>query len=287
MTAAHWDRDGRQRRAAEKQFHDHQARARQGYFASHPEAWRFDEQAYLDHAPWLRPALEKMGNVHGLRVLDLGCGHGLASLVLARRGGCVVALDLSGEYICEAAQRARHNGLNQSLTWVQGDAERLPFAANSFDRVWGHAVLHHLHTPTAMAEVARVLRPDGHAVFCEPWHGNPLLTFWRGLRRHRGQRTAHERALTSADIALLQRFFARVEITPFQLIGLLAELTGSAHWRTTLTSLDRYLFQRFPTLAHWCRYVVVTLHCPKGKSVPRPHLPVPRADRLPARLVLP
>src|SRR5207302_1903430 len=85
-------------------------------------------------------------------------------------------------YVAEARRRARANGAAVKI--VTADAERLPFADASFDRVWGNAVLHHLDLGRAAPELRRVLAPGGVAVFCEPWGENPLLTWAR--RRLRG-----------------------------------------------------------------------------------------------------
>src|SRR5919199_1431749 len=86
------------------------------------ERLRFDDDAYLDHETWIRPALARLGDVRGLRVLDYGCGHGMAAVVLARRGARVTAFDLSPGYLAEARRRARANGV--TVDFVQGDAER-------------------------------------------------------------------------------------------------------------------------------------------------------------------
>src|ERR687885_963383 len=124
-----------------------------------PERLRFDDDDYLDHETWIRPAFARLGDVAGLDVLDYGCGHGMAAVVLARRGARVTALDLSPGYLAEARRRARANGV--TVDFVQGDAERLPFADGGFDRVWGNAVLHHLDLRLAGAELSRVLAPGG------------------------------------------------------------------------------------------------------------------------------
>ena len=70
----------------ERQFHDDQARARAATFAADPARLRFSDADYLDHESWVRPAFAKLGDVRGRRVLDYGCGHGMAAVVLARRG---------------------------------------------------------------------------------------------------------------------------------------------------------------------------------------------------------
>ena len=55
---------------------------------------------------WIAPAFDQLGDVRGKRILDLGCGHGMASVVLARRGAVVTACDLSLGYVREARARA-------------------------------------------------------------------------------------------------------------------------------------------------------------------------------------
>src|SRR5262245_25531245 len=163
----------------ERAFHDRQAEERAAWFAYHPDAYRFADDAYLDHESWIRPALAQLGDVRGLDVLDYGCGHGMAAVVLARRGARVTAFDLSARYVAEAAARGRANGVRVSS--LQAACERLPFADASFDLAWGNAVLHHLDIDAAARERRRVLRPGGIAVFCEPWGENPLLE-WARLR---------------------------------------------------------------------------------------------------------
>ncbi len=96
---------------SEQLFHDRQAHARAGWFMQHPDQLRFTDHAYLDHETWIRPAFRQLGDVRGLRVLDYGCGHGMAAVVLSRAGAQVTAFDLSHGYVAEAAARARVNGV--------------------------------------------------------------------------------------------------------------------------------------------------------------------------------
>src|SRR5262249_52390308 len=76
---------------SERLFHDHPAHERSPTFTPPPDALSVDAPAYLDHETWIRPALARLGDVRGLHVLDYGCGHGMASVVLARRGARATA----------------------------------------------------------------------------------------------------------------------------------------------------------------------------------------------------
>jgi ubiquinone/menaquinone biosynthesis C-methylase UbiE len=103
--------------------------------------------------------------VRPARVLDLGCGAGHVSYALARGGaGEIVAFDLATEMLAivaaEAAQRGHANIVTQ-----MGPAERLPFAAASFDWVVSRYSAHHwLDLPRALAEAARVCKPEGRSI---------------------------------------------------------------------------------------------------------------------------
>ena len=240
----------------EQLFHDHQAGQRSLDLAV--RGYAFDEDEYLEHAPWIRPALERLGEVRGKRVLDLGCGHGMASVILARRGAQVTAVDLSLGYLREARERARASGVHVAL--AQADAEQLPFADGSFAGVWGSAILHHLDPGRAARELHRVLISGGLAVCCEPWGENPLLRWARAqLRYPEKGRTPDETPLRAADVAVFKRVFPKVAVQGHQLLGMVSRLGGTRRRRPMLDRWDSALLARWPSLGRWCRYAVLEL----------------------------
>lgn len=120
-----------------------------------------DEHRYKVH-PRLRAAVgfEKTA---GLRVLEIGCGCGSEAELFARAGAHYTAVDLTNAAVSITQRRFRLAKLKGSF--VQGDAENLPFADSSFDLVYSHGVLHHTpDTPCTIREVHRVLSPGGRAV---------------------------------------------------------------------------------------------------------------------------
>jgi SAM-dependent methyltransferase len=248
-----------ERLRSEQQFHDRQAAERAAYFAEHQDELVFADAAYLDHETWVRPAFAKLGDVRGKVVLDYGCGHGMASVVLARQGAAVTGIDLSPGYVAEARRRAAANAVDAQF--LAADAHALPFPNASFDRVWGCAILHHLDLEKAGRELARVLRPDGVAVFCEPWGGNPLLRFARRRLPYAGKgHTPDERPLRHADLRPLRSHFRSVEVSGFQLLGMLRRIRRRvAPGPGRLERWDAFLLRSCPLLENWCRYVVITL----------------------------
>jgi 2-polyprenyl-6-hydroxyphenyl methylase/3-demethylubiquinone-9 3-methyltransferase len=96
-----------------------------------------------------------------VRVLDLGCGGGLATAGLAQRGAKAVGLDLSHASL-RVAHRHTRGHVQPEPVFACGRAEALPFADASFDIVWCTDVLEHLaNVPTAMAQIVRILKPGG------------------------------------------------------------------------------------------------------------------------------
>jgi ubiquinone/menaquinone biosynthesis C-methylase UbiE len=249
------------RLGSELAFHNHQARRRARDLAAEADL-RFDDNAYLDHETWVRPAFERLQPLAGKRVLDYGCGHGMASVVLARRGARVTAFDLSAGYLAEAARRALANEVDVEL--VQADGERLPFAGGSFDRVWGNAVLHHLDAGRAARELWRVLRPGGVAVFCEPWGENPLLDWARRWLPYPGKaRTLDERPLRRRQLGPLREVFPTLEVEGHQLLSMVRRVLGRGRLSAGLEWCDRRLLRSWPGLGRFCRYVVLTLRRPE------------------------
>jgi ubiquinone/menaquinone biosynthesis C-methylase UbiE len=248
-----------ERLSCEQAFHDRQAEERAEYYRRHADQLVFEDAQYLDHESWIRPAMSRLGDVRGLQVLDYGCGHGMAAVVLARAGALVTAFDLSAVYLAEAAARA---GANQvTIRIVQSTGERLPFPDACFDRVWGNAILHHLDLEKAGRELHRVLRPGAHAVFCEPWGENPLLNWARQTLPYPGkQRTADERPLRRTDVRLLRRIFPKVEVRGFQLLSMVRRVLPPGPLVTALERCDTALLNRLPILQRFGRYVVLTLH---------------------------
>ena len=103
--------------------------------------------------PPLLEAAEVSGN---MSILDVGCGPGYVSAAVAERGALPTGLDFSQEMIAIAQK------MFPRIEFREGDAQNLPFADASFDRVLANFALLHLADPErACAEACRVLKPGG------------------------------------------------------------------------------------------------------------------------------
>ena len=211
-------------------------------------------------------ALDIVGAVRGLRVLDYGCGLGRLGIYLALRGGDVRGFDLSAEAVGIAESAARRYGLSAHFETM--DAERLSYPGDFFDLVAGFGVLHHVvKYPDASRELYRILKPKGRAVFCETLWNNPAINLLRRFTREAEK--AGDAHLTVAKIRSFARGFSQVEMRKRHLLYMLKRLARRPEanpaiplqprlfWKTVKHIDDALL--RLPLLRRYCGEVIVVL----------------------------
>jgi ubiquinone/menaquinone biosynthesis C-methylase UbiE len=207
----------------------------------------------LDSAYPLEYVYALAGDIDGKTVLDLGCGSGQNSLLLARRGAEVIGVDISHALLALARQRLAVNGCaDAAVRFVPASAHRLPIPDASVDMVVGIAILHHLDLDATSREVFRILRPGGRAIFKEPVRDSWLFRAVRHMIPYRAANVSpFERPLTSAEV---RQFASRFRLTslrsfrlPFVSLVQVAPLLG---WLTHAAyGLDKWLLRRYPRLA--------------------------------------
>lgn len=203
-------------------------------------------------------ALDQLGDINGLRVLELGAGSGVDSVMLVRRGAIVTATDVAEGAITVLLRRFEGNELAAPETGVM-PAEQLSLPDSSFDRVFARGVLHHADVAAAAPEIARVLKPEGRGVFIEPLSENPVLDFAREHFRYPGKtRPKGHRGIRYSTVSTLRRQFSRTSIRGFYLTSMLNRAFGFDVELGMLERFDEWLLTRSPTFQRLCRYVVVT-----------------------------
>ncbi len=239
------------RKAAEQQFYDRYYKADQApslngfYFISGGPAY-YKQRVLVE--------------CENKRVLEYGCGTGGAGMTwdLADRGATVTAIDISETAIALARERATHYPPGV-LTLERADAEALPFPDASFDIICGSGILHHLDIQRAIAEVRRVLKPGGRAVFYEPLAYNPIARLYRFLTP--GEHTPDEHPLTTVDLALFRSSFPQASFRWFDFfsIGAIPFLRFASGRRLlrALEAADRALFRAMPIARHWAMALVL------------------------------
>jgi demethylmenaquinone methyltransferase/2-methoxy-6-polyprenyl-1,4-benzoquinol methylase len=126
------------------------------------------------HHQWKRRAMDWLDPKPGSAVLDLCGGTGDLAVAAARRAGSpgqVVLCDINREMIRAGRAASNHRAERQKIRYVEGDAERLPFPDESFDRaVVGFGVRNLTRMDQGLLEIFRVLRPGGRMVILEFSH---------------------------------------------------------------------------------------------------------------------
>ena len=104
-----------------------------------------------------RAVIEGIGPVDGKRVLEIACGTGRFTVMLAERGADIVGLDISAAMLREGRKKAQSAGVDDHLEFMLGDAARLPFPDDYFDTVFAMRFFHLADTPAAfLSEMRRV-----------------------------------------------------------------------------------------------------------------------------------
>ncbi|GGL72325.1 class I SAM-dependent methyltransferase [Halocalculus aciditolerans] len=104
-----------------------------------------------------RAVLEAIGPVDGERVLEIACGTGRFTVMLAERGADITGLDISEAMLQEGREKAHAAGVDDHLEFMRGDAARLPFPDDHFDVVFAMRFFHLADTPAKfLTEMARV-----------------------------------------------------------------------------------------------------------------------------------
>ncbi|PJK06681.1 glycosyl transferase, partial [Lysobacteraceae bacterium NML71-0210] len=104
--------------------------------------------------------------VAGKNVLDIACGEGYGSALLAGRASWVAGVDISEEALNHARKKYFKIG---NLEFFSGDAAGIPFPDNTFDVVVSFETIeHHDKHREMIAEIRRVLKPDGFLIISSP-----------------------------------------------------------------------------------------------------------------------
>jgi ubiquinone/menaquinone biosynthesis C-methylase UbiE len=110
----------------------------------------------IDHRE-KQAVLDAVGPVEDKEILEIACGTGRFTVMLAERGADVVGLDISRAMMLQGREKARQAGVADNVEFLRGDAARLPFPDDHFDAVFAMRFFHLADTPAKfLAEMARV-----------------------------------------------------------------------------------------------------------------------------------
>ncbi len=130
------------------------------------------------HRLWKGAMIDALNPRRRMALLDVGGGTGdIAFRFLERGGGRVTVCDINDEMLAVGRDRAIDRGILHDISWISGDAERLPVPDAAFDAFTiAFCIRNVTHIDRALAEARRVLKPGGHFLCLEFSHVEaPLL----------------------------------------------------------------------------------------------------------------
>ena len=123
------------------------------------EEKRFSRGGRLIDRREKQAVLDAIGPLEDEKILEIACGTGRFTVMLAERGADIVGLDISAAMLQQGRQKARSAGVADHLEFMRGDAARLPFPDDYFDTVFAMRFFHLADTPaTFLSEMRRVAR---------------------------------------------------------------------------------------------------------------------------------
>ena len=207
-------------------------------------------------------------DIRDTEVLDFGCGDGAVSVILARLGARVTAVDISPELIDVARQRAEVNGVADRIHFIERDITAAPLRANQFDFAVCNLVLHHVDLRSVVPLIVASLKPDGTVVVVEPIAFSPWLQRVRDRVPVDKRASPGERPLSEDEVNFVVNELVGPERTYFNLLGRVRRLFPNRHKTDTsysvtraclflLYGLDRLLLTVFPGLQKFCGSVAI------------------------------
>ena len=220
--------------------------------------------------------LNRVGDLKGKRVLDLGCGLGESAVYFALKGARVTASDLSAQMLNVTKALAQKHGVE--VQTLKSPSHALAVSSGSFDLVYAANVLHHVELEGTLREIKRVLKKGGMLVSWDPLAHNPLINVYRRMAKE--VRTADEHPLKLGEVAVFKKYFKDVEVKAFWFFTLLIfvkfylvdridpnkerywkkiiyDYKKFARWYVPLEKIDRFVLKVFPFLSRYCWNMLV------------------------------
>lgn len=140
-------------------------------------------------------------------ILDIGCGSGVYTKELIKKGSKVTAIDIAETYL---SQTKKLVGRTKRLQLVAADATKLPFKRNTFDKVLFTEVIEHIpQYEKSLREIHRVIKPNGTVTISTPSRFSPLNIAYEIKRKiNRYSYNEHIHEFTPGEfLRLIQKYF--------------------------------------------------------------------------------
>jgi len=193
---------------------------------------------------------EALAPVEDKKILEIACGTGRFSVMLAQQGADVVGLDISAPMLGEGRRKAGQAGVDDHLEFLRGDAARLPFPDDHFDSVFAIRFFHLVDEPKRyLRELARVSSDQVVFETYNRFSGRSLYNWALPMGSRLYSRREVDGMLSAADLRLTDE--THEFVVPF---GLYRKLPGSVAkaFRKIEEGIDRTpLGDSLASISYW------------------------------------
>jgi 2-polyprenyl-3-methyl-5-hydroxy-6-metoxy-1,4-benzoquinol methylase len=162
--------------------------------------------------------LERMGDLRGKKLLDIGAGLGESSVYFALQGAEVTIVDISSQMVETALSLGARFGVKLNGIVSGGETLNLPEA--TYDILYIANTIHHIQDRASLfSQMHRALKPGGKFFSYDPLAYNPAINVYRRMATR--VRTPDESPLTTKDLAVAKKYFCRVGHREFWISSLL------------------------------------------------------------------
>lgn len=214
-------------------------------------------------------AVKSLGDLQGKRVLDVGCGTGWLSIILAKRGAQVHGFDISPESIQVARQRAKVNEVQNKVSFKVKSFYDIDYEDEYFDLAIGCAILHHVNIDKIIEPLRRVLKPEAKAVFFECFGNSEWLERLRLLVPvpvSEEDKSHWQEQLKYSDLKKFHKGFGRVSWREFQFFSRLDRVVKNESFVRLINRFDEALFRFIPVIKRYARTVVLQVEQPLSEK---------------------
>jgi ubiquinone/menaquinone biosynthesis C-methylase UbiE len=254
------------RKSEEKEFHD--ARERDRKSMSEDAFWKkYSNKKWYTVTEKIKSDLFEIiaSMPAGSGFLDLGCGLGGQSLMAAKAGLKVSAIDISPESVAETKALLIREGYNDFYASVM-DAEYLDFPDNSFDLIVCSGVLHHMDVKSVFPQMARVLRPGGRVIALEALGYNPVIRAYRRLTPKLRTAWEPDHIITFKEINIAKSYFGNIKTKNYFLFSVIAAFFHKRFFFKPLLNMllmiDKAILS-IPIVKHLSWQIMVIFSLPK------------------------
>jgi ubiquinone/menaquinone biosynthesis C-methylase UbiE len=174
-------------------------------------------------------AFDKLSDINGKKIVNIGCGNGIISTFFALKGAKVIGIDIEEDELVKARKAVLELNLEDECVFFKGSAESITIDSESIDIVFSRSTIQYMKRQIALKEYIRILKPGGTLILLENLPLNPFINMYR-LHRKLFAKTPDEvhyvnsvlGYLTFSEINKLKNSFEEVTHKEYHLFSMFA-----------------------------------------------------------------